>query len=103
MKLHYSQTYPCRYKHSLQFYNLMKLHYSQTVFSSILAITNVLQPYEITLFSNGYDANTGLDKVLQPYEITLFSNSQRQVAQRHSFYNLMKLHYSQTNITAWSP
>ena len=38
------------------------------------AITLVLLPYEITLFSNQANLTAAQTNVLLPYEITLFSN-----------------------------
>ena len=74
MKLHYSQTALAADGSNLTFYYLMKLHYSQTIIGIIIAMTIVLLPYEITLFSN-YLIN-----------IKIYNR----------FYYLMKLHYSQT-------
>ena len=52
MKLHYSQTFVIYFAQASLFYYLMKLHYSQTEEGNIIRVTDVLLPYEITLFSN---------------------------------------------------
>ena len=52
MKLHYSQTMKNPDLLQERFYYLMKLHYSQTTVKATELSTNVLLPYEITLFSN---------------------------------------------------
>ena len=74
MKLHYSQTHLLCFVFLITFYYLMKLHYSQTPCSNALHALSVLLPYEITLFSNVYEAWFYIQFVLLPYEITLFSN-----------------------------
>ena len=57
----------------------MKLHYSQTQFSDFLIMKKVSVPYEITLLSNEDDGS--------------FKKGQ--------FQYLMKLHYSQTELTTY--
>ena len=57
----------------------------------------VLLPYEITLFSNGYDANTGLDKFYYLMKLHYSQTLEFDASYSYMFYYLMKLHYSQTS------
>ena len=82
---------------------MVLLPYEITLFSNFARCWSVsavvLLPYEITLFSNCKSNNCVYPYVLLPYEITLFSNCTNIFLKKRKFCYLMKLHYSQTDIT----
>ena len=95
MKLHYSQTVINDVTNKKGFTTLWNYTILKQLNFHLISNWRFTTLWNYTILKH-FQLVTALSQVLLPYEITLFSNHPYYLDRQNEFYYLMKLHYSQT-------